>query len=86
MTRAVPPLSGEIGDGTVERGELRIVRLGNVDPGALVQRGDEVEEVHRIEIEFLAQLRLARQLVQIGLRRDPDEHLEDQRLGFRLGS
>ena len=46
-------------------------------PGALVERHDKVHEIHRVEIERLAQIFIARQGGEIGLRRDAAKDVVD---------
>lgn len=68
----------EISNSAVECSQLRVVGLGDIDAGALVQRDDEVHEIHRIEIKRLAQILVAGQRGEIGLGRDPADDVLDQ--------
>jgi hypothetical protein len=43
----------EIGETAVERGQCRVVPLGDGDAEALLEADHEVEEVHRVEVEPL---------------------------------
>jgi hypothetical protein len=61
----------------VQGRQLRVVLLRNVDTKPLVQTDYEVEEVHRIEIEFLPQNGVRLQLLWIDLRRNAGERLND---------
>jgi hypothetical protein len=47
----------QISDDAVKGGHLRIIRLWNVDPGRFMAGDHEVQQVHRIEVDLLAQIR-----------------------------
>src|SRR5262245_5365313 len=57
--------SGEVVDAAAQCRELRIVRLGHVDPERLVQRDDETQEVERIELQRLAQAVVRREAAEL---------------------
>src|SRR6185369_3626488 len=57
----------------VERGELGIVRLGDVHAERVVQRDDEIQHVHRVEIELVAKRQILPQRGQVGLGGDVAE-------------
>src|SRR5574341_1316757 len=57
-------LGGEVAHHLVEGAELGVVRLGDLDLQALVQRDEEIEPVHRVQIHLLAQ-ELARDEVAV---------------------
>jgi pyruvate dehydrogenase E2 component (dihydrolipoamide acetyltransferase) len=46
--------------GGAEAAQLGVVQLGDCDAKALVQRGDPVQEVHRVEVELVAQIGVVR--------------------------
>ena len=45
----------EIGDATVERGELLVFVLGHFDLVAFAEFHDDIEEVHGIQLKLIAQ-------------------------------
>src|ERR1019366_2420365 len=47
----------DVCDRPVECDKLRIIELGYLDAEAMVDGGNEVQEVHRIDVESLAQIR-----------------------------
>ena len=51
-----PEMRCEVCDRSVECDELRIVEFGYVDAEAMVDGGDEVQEIHRVDVETLAQV------------------------------
>ena len=73
-------------DRPIERDELRIVELGNVDAEAMMDRGDEVQEIHRIDVERLAQVGVGIDRCQIDLRRDVAEFFPKRPREYRLQS
>jgi hypothetical protein len=49
-------LRGQILNATFQSGELRIVSFRNFDAQLLIQRDDEVQEVHRINVQLIPML------------------------------
>jgi hypothetical protein len=60
----------KVGDRLVEGEKLPIVGLGDIDAEAMVDGGDEVQEVEGIDIERLAQIRRRVDARRINLGRD----------------
>src|SRR3990172_6161227 len=74
--RSAEPLR-EVGDEAVERAQARVVGLGDVDAELLVDRDHEVEDVHRVEVELVAEVDVPLDLRRVGLQRDLAQHAED---------
>src|SRR5581483_6853717 len=58
----------------VERRETAVVALRNLDSELLVDGDDEVEEVHRIDVELVAEIDVPSDERRIRLRRDLAQH------------
>src|SRR5512140_543445 len=67
---------GEVVEAPVERLELPVVRLGDVDPEALDERSDEPDEVERVQVEILAQAGPGRDFHRIDLGGELDQLLQ----------
>src|SRR3972149_11561979 len=78
-------------DAALQRHEPWIIRLRNLHAQCLVEADDEVEDVHRIEIDLIAEGNVGLDGGEINLRRDLAEHAENCRPDLvpghsRLGS
>src|SRR5665811_151576 len=60
----------DVCDRSVERDKLRIVELGYLDAKAMVDRGDEVQEIHGVDVQGFAQVRGRIDARQIDFRSD----------------
>ena len=67
----------EVRNAAVERGQLRVIGFGDFDVKLFVDTDHEVEEVHRIEVQLLAQAEGRLDLVRLDLGRDVAEDAED---------
>src|SRR5665811_356038 len=67
----------DVCDRSVERDKLRIVELGYLDAKAMVDRGDEVQEIHRIDVDGLTKIRCRIDVRQINLGGDIVEFFLD---------
>ncbi len=63
-------MRGNVGNRALERDQLRVIDLGDIDSEPMVNGGDEVEEVHRVNIDRLAQIRGRVETRQLRFRRD----------------
>ena len=64
----------------IERRELRVIPLRNVDAQPIVQRQHKIEEVDRVEVELVAKLDVGTDRRRIDLRRNSRQRLEDDLL------
>ena len=74
----------DVGDEAADGRQRGVVALGDVDPGRLVERGHQVQEVHRVEVDLVLQQRVVVDLVEVDLGSDAVQQLTEQRLGRRL--
>ena len=51
-------LGSQVGCAAVERCELRVIRLGDFDVVLLAELHDDVEEVHGVEVQLVAEIDL----------------------------
>src|SRR5512144_2525821 len=65
----------DICDCPIERDELWIVDLGNIDAKPMVNSDNEVEEVDGVDVDGFAQVSVRVDVRQIGFRRDVIEFL-----------
>src|SRR5512146_2801957 len=65
----------DIGEGSVERAEFRIVDFRNINAKPAVNSDDKVQEIHGINIDRLAQIRGRIDACDIGFRSDVVEFL-----------
>src|ERR1035438_56219 len=66
----------QIGDAGVDAAELRRVRLRHVDAELLMQRDEEIEEIHGIDVELVAQALGRLEIARIQLGHDPGQGLD----------
>src|SRR5512139_481336 len=69
----VAPPRVEVAHDAVEGREPAVVRLGNVDPQLAVHVDDQVQEVHRVDVDLLTKGPIARQGGRINLGSDARE-------------
>jgi hypothetical protein len=69
--------SGSVG-GIVQARELRVVSLGDVDSGRLVQGDDEVQEIHRVEVHLVPEVCFRIDRLALAFRRDARQSGADQ--------
>ena len=71
----------QVGDRIVERRQLGVVALGDLDPGLLVDGDDDVEEVHRVDVQLLGEVRVGLDRRGVDIRRDlgqrTDHHVSE---------
>src|SRR6516162_6095370 len=68
----------QIVNGMTECGQLRVVGFGDIDFEPLAESSNQIEEIHRVDIELLAQFSVRIEPAGVGLGRNPAE-LIDQR-------
>ena len=64
-------------DGAVHAGELEVVVFGDLDAVALAQFHDDVEEVHAVEFELIAEVHGIVEISEIFVGGDDFEDVED---------
>src|SRR5665647_3688970 len=83
----------DVGDRPLKRNKLRIIDLRDIEPEPMVNSGNEGQEIHRVDIDCLTQIRSRIEARQIGFRRDVIEFFlqqfadlgQKQRAGVPIG-
>ena len=73
----------EVRHRAVHAGQVDVVVLGNLDAVALAELHDDVEEVHAVELELLAERHVVLQLRQVFVGSDVAQDIENLLLGFQ---
>ena len=67
----------QIADRAAHAGQVRVILFGNLDAVPLAQLHDDVQEVHAVEFQLLAERHVVLQIAEIFVGRDVRQDVED---------